>query len=136
MASKDLHSNIKAASALTPRTIATDTTTAGSTIDTSLYESVEFIVQSGTLTDGAYAVSLYAGDASNMSDEAAVTTAAGGLLGSLPSFAATDDNTVAKVGYCGGKRYVRIKVVSTGTTSGGLLSGVCVLGHPRTAPVA
>lgn len=131
---QDLHNNIKPSVALDVAAISSDTTTVGNTIDTADYGSLEFVFVAGTLTDGAYAIALFEGDASDMSDETEV--AAADLLGDAPSIAATDDDTVARVGYRGNKRYVRPKVTSTGTTSGGTLGAVAIQGHPRTAPVA
>lgn len=136
MASRDLHNNIKATPALNPQAIASSTTVNGAIIDLAGYESAEFLIQSATLTDGTYTPSITEGDASNLSDGAAV--AAGDLIGTVAdaTFAATADNSVKKLGYKGGKRYIRLNITSTGVTSGGTLAAVAVLGHPKSAPVA
>lgn len=133
MASKDLHNSIKVTPAINPAAAITgNATTTSSTIDTQGFESLEFVLQSGTITDGSFAVTLYEGDAANMSDEAVASD----TLGAAVNFAATDDNVVKKVGYRGSKRYVRLKLVQTGATSGGFVSAVAVQGHARNAPVA
>ncbi len=129
----DLHDNCEVANALSSQTIATDTTTNGEIIDTQGYHGLEFILKSGTITDGAYTVTLTEGEDSGLSD--GTTVAAANLLGSI-SFALTDDDTAKRVGYIGKKRYVRLNIVSTGTTSGGLFDGVAVKFSPFTAPVA
>jgi hypothetical protein len=132
---RDLHNNINAARGISPAAItAGNATLTSQTIDVAEYGSVEFVFQSGTITDGTFTVTLYEGDASNMSDETAVADA--DLLGTEPVFADTDDNTVKKVGYKGNKRYVRAKAVQTGATTGGFLSCLVLQGHPHTAPVA
>jgi len=133
MASKDLHNNLKFTPAINPAAAITgDGTTTSAIIDTQGFESLEFSCQSGVITDGSFTGSVYEGDASDMSDEAVATE----LLGSAPVFSASNDNVVKKVGYRGGKRYVRIKFVQAGSTSGGFLSCVAVQGHARNSPVA
>lgn len=132
---RDLHNNINAARGISPAAALTaNGTTTGQTIDTAEYGSVEFAFLSGVITDGTFTITIYEGDASNMSDEAAVADA--DLLGTEPVFADTDDNVVKRVGYKGGKRYVRAKVVQAGATSGGFITCIVVQGHPHTAPVA
>lgn len=132
---KDLHSNVKQVVAKTAAAITTDTTTVGSIIDTAGYESLEYIVLSGTITDGAYALKLEQGDDSGLSDAADVP--ADEVLGVLTGFVAADDNAVKRVGSIGKKRYQRLSIVSTDTTSGAnFFAAVGVLGHPQTGPVA
>jgi len=131
----DLHNNVKGVLAVAVQDITTNKTVTGAIIDTAGFESLEYLVTSGTLTDGAYAFVLQEGDASNLSDAAAVPAA--DTLGSLTGFAATDDDTVKRVGSIGKKRYQRLQIVSTATTSGGTnFTATAVLSHPQTVPVA
>jgi len=132
---RDLHNNAKASRGISPAAIiSANGTTTSQTVDVSEFGSLEFVFQSGTITDGTFTITVYEGDASDMSDEAAVADA--DLLGSEPVFASTDDNTVKRVGYIGSKRYVRAKVVQAGATTGGFISCLVIQGHPKTAPVA
>lgn len=135
---QDLHSNVKVSRLISPAAAITGNgTTTSQTIDTLDYGSLELILTSGALTDGVLTGTVYHGDASNMSDEAAC--AAADLIGSAPTFdqgVGADANAAKRVGYRGSKRYVRIKFVQTGATSGGFLSGVAEQGHPRVAPVS
>lgn len=132
---KDLHDNVKGTQAIGPQAIlAGNGTLTGATVDTQGFESLEIFVYSGTITDGTGTPTVYEGDASNMSDEAAV--AAGDLIGSLTAFASTDDNVTKKVGYRGSKRYVRVKLVGAGQTTGGFYGAFYVQGGARNAPVA
>ena len=89
---------------------------------------------SGTLTDGAYTITLEDGDAANLSD--ASTVASTSLVGSLPTFADTEDNTVKHVGYVGKKRYVRLSIVSTSTSSGGTFSAIALKGNAVNRPTS
>lgn len=130
---KDLHNNIENRSALNNSNITSNTTTVGNTIDTLGYEAIEFLIQSGTITDGSYAFQVFEGDASNMSDEAQV--AAGNILGTIPTLISTDDNVVKRFGVkMGSKRYMRLKVVSTGVTTGGNMEAQALLGNALQAP--
>jgi len=124
---KDFHNNITATTALASVVIATDTTTVGLIIDTQDYDGLEFIIQSGVITDGAYAILIESGDDSSLSDAAAVADKF--LLGteSDAGFALTDDATANTIGVKhDNKRYVRLSVVSTATTTGGLFSATAI----------
>ena len=135
MASKDLHNESGAAVALKHVAISANGASAGEIIDTNGFRSLEFIIQSGTLTDGTYTPKLEAGDAANLSDAVEVTAALG-LLGTIAgaTFAATDDDSVKRLGYVGGRRYVRLTVTAASVTTGGMIAAVAVLGHPWFVP--
>lgn len=126
----DINSVLTAVKALAPVVIATDTTTVCATIDNALFEALLYQVISGVVTDGAYVCHLYESDDSGMSGETEVTDA-GSLNGTVPSFALTDDGVVKQFGYRGKKRYTRLKIVSTATTSGGLFSVLALKGQGR-----
>lgn len=123
---RDLHNNVAVEPALDVAAITTDTTTAGDIIDMKGAEALEFVIVSGTLTDGTYTPLVEDGNEANHSDAAAVADA--DLLGTeaAAAFAATEDNAVKKVGYTGNKRYVRLSLVSASTTSGGTIGAVAV----------
>lgn len=134
----DMDSVIAPSRATSPGAItAGNATLTTQTIDRKGYESLEFIYISGTVTDGVFTVTMYEGDASNMSDETAV--AAADILGTSPVFTGTtsaDDDAVKRFGYKGSKRYVRCKAVQSGATTGGYLAAVAILGKPRYLPTA
>lgn len=129
----DLHHKVAVSAALNSQTIATDTDTNGTIIDTAGYHGLEFVLQSGAITDGTYTVKLQEGDAANLSDATDVSSE--NTLGSI-SFAATDDNTAKRIGYLGKKRYVRLVITSASTTSGGVFSGTALRFKPNHGPVA
>ena len=135
---RDLHNNIKVSPAIDPAAIRTgNATTTSATIDTQGFESAEFAIQSGVITDGTLTPALYEGDAANMSDEAVVTDPLS-LLGTVAgaTFAITDDSVVKKIGYRGSKRYVRLKITQAAAVTGGFFDAICVQGHARYTPVA
>ncbi|NTF69384.1 hypothetical protein [Rhizobium rhizogenes] len=138
MASKDIHDNLHFIPLFNPKAaVADDTAQVSAIIDTAGYESVELVIQNGANADvdATFAVLVQDGNVANLSD--AATVPAGQLLGTSAQagFTFADDNEARKIGYLGGKRYVRMTVTPTGNTGGTLfLSGVAVLGHPRSAP--
>jgi hypothetical protein len=135
---RDLVSNIKSSVALNAAAIASNTTTNGVVIDTKGFDQLAFVIQSGVLTDGSYAVKLQHGDVANGSDMVDA-----GVDNQQPSagvtFAATDDNVVKKLGYRGQtalKRYVRVVITSTGVTTGGTLAAQALQGRAGSYPIA
>ena len=127
----DLHNEATSKLGLTVAAIATNTTTSGAIIDTAHYESLEFYMISGTITDGTYTAQLWHGNDSGLSD--AVQLTGEEVLGSAV-FISTSDNVTKRIGYVGKKRYVQLRVVSTGVTTGGTLGAVAVLGTPHHGP--
>jgi|GEM_PF-1645089 len=130
---EDLHHNTAVDTALTSQTIATDTTTNGEIIDRAGFEGLEFVLVSGTVTDGAYAVEVWQSDDAAMADAVQVTGTE--LLGNA-DFADSDDDASKRIGTLGKLRYQQLRVVSTGTTSGGVIAGVAVKFGAKHKPVA
>lgn len=130
---KELYSTVLEKVGLNIQAISSDTTTNGAIIDTKGFESVFFVFQSATITDGTYTALIQEGDESDLSDASAVADA--DLVGTEANaaFAAADDNEVRRIAYVGGKRYVRFNVVSASTTTGGTVGAVAVLGNPNVA---
>lgn len=127
---RDLHDNIRASVTLAP---ATRTASAnGTSVDLAGFEAAEVVVATGTITDGTHTIELQ--DSDDGATFAAVADAF--LLGSEPAIGAADDNKTFRVGYVGGKRYLRASVTVSGATSGGTYGAVVIAGYPRHAPVA
>ncbi len=137
---RDLHNHIAPKRGLSPVAAGTDNTPYVSEIvDTLGFGSLEFIILTGTNTDAdaTFTTLFEEGDASNLSDHAAVADA--DLLGTeaLASFTYADDNKVFKIGYIGNKRYCRVTITPSGNNSGNIyIAGVWILGNPTTAPTA
>jgi len=129
----DLHNEATSRVGLNIAAITTNTTTSGAIIDTAQYEALEFYIQSATLTDGTYTAQIWHGNDSGLSD--AVQLTGEEVLGSAV-FILTDDNKTKRIGYVGKKRYVQLRIVSTGVTTGGTLGAVAVLGTPLHGPAA
>ena len=111
----DIHHDSKALIGLANAAIVSNTDTSGAIIDRAGFMALEFLLQMGTITDGAYAVKLEHGDLANLSDAADVDAAE--QLGDA-DFAVADDDSANRIGYIGKKRYVRLVITSTGVTTG------------------
>lgn len=137
---RDLHNNIHPLVGIAPAAAATTNAAIVSTIvDTAGYNSCEFVIITGTSTDAdaTFAVTVHDGDVANLSDAAAVPAAQ--LIGTLAQagYTFSDDGETRKIGYAGGKRYVRVTVTPSANDAGNIfLAGVWLLGHPTKAPTA
>ena len=135
--------NIKAKVALSYGQLAA--TGSGITIDTQGYGKITFLVHLHTVTtadaSNYFAVTVQEGDASNLSDGAAVSSASPSrYVGEDPSDRlvndAAADDTIMRIGVrVGVKRYMGLVLTMTGTADI-LVSAIAVLGGPRHAPVA
>ena len=139
MTTKDMHNNITASRVLSPAVAITDNTAqVGQIIDSQGYESVEYIIATGSLadTDATFTVLLEDGDESDVSDNAAVADAF--LLGTeaAASFTFAADNSIRRLGYVGKKRYTRMTITPAGNSREAYFSVVAIKGNPKTAPVA
>ena len=137
---RDLFNSIKVSRGLSPLTQTNaDTAFVSEILDTALHESAVYVILLGAMTDAdmTAVVLVEDGDASNLSDNAAVDDAY--LLGTeaAASFQFGDDLGVRKIGYIGPKRYVRVTVTPTGNNSGALpIAGAWIQGHSRRRPTA
>jgi hypothetical protein len=132
MASFDMHSDVYGVVAKNTAAISSNTTTAGNIIDTQGYEGVEFFIQSGAYTDGTYTPLLEESDAADLSGSNAVADE--DLVGLESAAAISAANTVKRIGYVGGKRYVRLSIVSASVTTGATVGATAVLGRPTVRP--
>jgi hypothetical protein len=139
MAKRDMASLVKLVPLFNPVAAVTDNTAQVSAIiDTAGFNSVTLGIQTGTLSDAdaTFTVLVEHGDASNLSDNAAV--ADDYLIGTEAgaSFTFANDNVTRKIGYVGSKRYVRMTVTPANNTGNLFLAGIAILGDPALAPVA
>ncbi len=139
----DRYSHATAVAALTPRAaIATNTTTNGTAVDLSGANggnnSLVFLVEAGTITDGTFVFKIQ-----DSPDTATWTDVTGVYLqapASLTWTSATVSGTCLKIGYLGNAngaaRYVRLVCTSTGTTLGGFITAIALLGLAGILPAA
>jgi hypothetical protein len=115
-----------------------NTAQVGQIIDRQGYDSLTYVIQTGTLVDAdaTFAVLLEEGAAANLSD--ASTVAAADLIGTaaLAGFTFADDNKVRKLGYKGAKRYTRLTITPANNTGAAPMSAVAVLASGMLRPTA
>lgn len=107
----------------------------GSAIDRSLNGGAEealVVIQTGTITDGSHAVAI---EDSDTGTSGWVAVPAGQLQGSAPTVVAANDDTIFEVGVGASRRFLRVSIVTTGATTGGVIGAVIVLGDMRHNPV-
>ena len=135
---KDLLNRIDVKRVLSPVSVADTTAQVGQIIDRRGFDSLTYVIATGSIADAdaTFTVLLEEGDASNMSDAAAVADA--DLIGTeaLAGFQFDDDNECRKLGYKGAKRYTRLTITPVANASAALLSAVAVLSSPQLAPTA
>lgn len=95
--------------------------------DAGEYRTVLFVVSTGTVTDGSHAVTVQESDDNSLWTAAPASVVQGGA----PTITNADSDSVFDVGYVGVARYVRLQVVTSGATSGGVLSAAAVLHGTR-----
>ena len=140
---KDMASGLLLKRVLSPAVGTDNTALVGQIIDRKGYEGLLFGILTGNLADAdaTWAVLVEHGDASNLSDAAAVddTMLISQTSGTAPETAAAftfaaDDN-VRKIGYVGDKRYVRMTITPTGNAGNAPIAAFALLGHAASRPV-
>lgn len=128
----DLHNSVLQKVALDIQDISTDTTTVGNIIDTLGFESIEFIASIGPTNAGTYTVILEDGDDSGLGDAAVIDSEL--VIGALPVLDTAD--TAERVGTITKKRFVRLSLLSAGSSLVNLLGSTAVLSNAHTRPTA
>ena len=138
MANMDLYNDIGILRGIDPVVLTDNTPAVSQIIDTQGYGSVTFAICVGTLADAdaTFTALVEEGDNSALSDAAAVADS--DLLGTEAGASLTfaDDNETRKIGYIGGKRYVRLTMTPAGNTGNAPIAAVAIGGHPAVSPVA
>ncbi|MBX4884035.1 hypothetical protein HJB99_07665 [Rhizobium sp. NLR17b] len=136
---RDLLNNIDLKRAISPAAATTDNTAYVSQIlDRLGSESVVFAINIGALADAdaTFAVTMDHGDAANLSDAAAVPADQMNGTLTLAGFDFNADNAIRKIGYTGGKRYVRATITPANNTGNVFISAVWILGKQNLRPTA
>lgn len=115
--------------------VVTNGTINGAAVNLGAYgaDSAIGVVITGTVTDGSHAVSFEESD-TGTSGWTAIPV--GRLSAAAPTVAAANDDTQFETGITPAKAYVRVVIVTTGATTGGLLAAVVVIGDVGTTPVS
>lgn len=125
--------------AISPAAAVTDNTAIVSQIiDVKGYDALTFVILTGSLADAdaTFTALVEHGDASNLSDAAAVPDSQ--LVGTeaLASFTFAADDKCFKIGYVGNKRYVRLTVTPASNTGNVFVAATALMGLPAIWPTA
>lgn len=126
---RDMYQELAPAVSLAPA--ARTASANGTGVDLQNSQGNMIMITAGTITDGTHAFSIE--DSSDNSSFSAA--AAADVVGSLTSFTSgTSSGTVREASYIGSKRYIRVVVTASGTTTGGVYSAVVLRARHRTLP--
>lgn len=122
--------------ALAPVVATDNTALVTAIIDRADYEALSFFTLLGTLADAdmTAAVLMEHGNASDLSDAAAVPDDMMVGTEALAGFTFADDGEARKLGYIGPKRYVRLTITPSANTGNLPIAVLALLGHPRSGP--
>lgn len=140
---KDMTSIVQLKRALSPVVATDNTALVSQIIDRRGYDTLMFGILLGSIADAdaTAAVLVEHGDASDLSDAAAVDDAmlisqtAGTAPETAAAFQFDDDNEVRKIGYVGDKRYVRLTIAPAANSGNLAFAAFALLGHPDNGPV-
>lgn len=132
-----LYSQALAVRALNYAVRSSNSAATGVAVDTGIYgnnsRDVTFVVYTATITDGTHTVTVEESDASGSGYGAIESWR---VQGTPPAIVAADDNVVFQFGVRPTKRYVRLTITDAGSTSGGAVGAVALLGAGGSNPVA
>lgn len=118
-----------------------NTAKVGQIIDHQGYESVTYVIATGTIVDAdaTFTVLLEEGNNSDLSDAVAVAdgdmiSQGSGAPETDAAFQFNDDDEVRTLGYRGTKRYSRLTITPANNTGAWDISAVCILSDRRTKP--
>jgi hypothetical protein len=129
---RDISKNHLAAISIDPQTIASDTTTNGDGVDLRDFGAAMAVFFSNdTIADGDFALKLQESD----DDVTYTDVASGDQIGTLTDFSSSAEG-VQQVGYIGEKRYIRAVIISTNTSSGGIMGANIIKGRGYKLPTS
>lgn len=136
---RDIISHLDFKRGISPAAAVTDNTAFTSQIVNRLgFESVAFLLIMGAIADAdvTFTTLVEHGDAANLSDATAVPD---DMLNGTEALATPlfgSDDKVFKIGYVGGKQYVRVTVTPANNSGNIFAAGAWILGHANLRPTA
>jgi hypothetical protein len=129
-----IYDSIVARRSISPA-VRTNGTLNGAAVNLGAYgaESAIAVVASGTVTDGSHVVSIEESDTGTGSWTA---IPAGRLSVTAPTITSANSDAQFELGITPAKAFIRVVLVTTGATTGGLLAAVVVIGDVGTTPVS
>jgi len=91
------------------------------------------LLLTGTITDGSHAVTIEESDTGTGGWSAIPV---GRLTAAAPTIAAANDDTQFEVGFITAKAFVRVVIVTSGATTGGVIAAAILIGDAQSLPVS
>jgi hypothetical protein len=115
--------------------VATNGTINGAAVNLGAYgaESAIVVVNTGAVTDGTHTFAI---EESDTGSSAWTAVPVGRLTSGAPVVLAANANTLYEVGVTPLKAFLRVTVVTTAATTGGVLAALVVVGEPGNVPVS
>jgi hypothetical protein len=136
---RDIISNLDFKRGISPAAAVTDNTAYVSQIvNRQGYDSVAFLLLMGAIADAdvSFTVLVEHGDAANLSDAAAVSDDMLNGTEALATPLFSSDDKVFKLGYVGGKQYVRVTITPANNAGNIFAAGAWILGNANQRPTA
>lgn len=134
---QEIHSKILVKASIDPAAIYNSNgTKTGAIINAKGYAQVEFVLQTGVLTDGTWTDAIFGSNDSGMAGEVQLTTTTGLISADLTEVI-TDDSVCKRQGVDvekAGFQYYRQKATQAAATIGGFISGLAILANPAVMP--
>ena len=135
---RDLYHNVLGKPVIAPAAtaVATNTAQVGAIIDRLGFESLTYVILTGTLadTDATFAVLLEESDAADLSGSNVVADEDTVNTQSAVSFDHTNSSIVRMIGYIGNRRYTRLTITPANNTGAAPMAAVAVLGSANSRP--
>jgi hypothetical protein len=133
---RDLYNHLTIRRAISPVSVADTTAQVSQIIDRQGFDSLVFAISTGSIGDADATFTILVEDdtAAGFGTGAAVADAELNGTEALAAFQFDDDNETRKIGYVGGKRYVRLTITPVGNASAALVSAVAILCNASLQP--
>jgi hypothetical protein len=130
---RDLMNHINPKRVISPAAATADNTAlVGQIIDKQNYDSLTYLIQTGSLADADATFTVLLEESNDSAMAGAVAVADADLLGTellaAPLF--SSDDRVFKLGYIGNRRYTRLTITPAANTGNVFLAVTAILGHP------
>lgn len=130
MALRDLENRVSVVQSIAPAV--RNATVTGTSVDLQGHNSAMVVFNFGTWTDGTHTPSLQ----HSLDNSTFVNCDTNSLNGAFVAVSSgAGSNTIQKIGYTGGYRYIRAVLTVAGATTGAAANAVVLRGHPSAGPV-
>lgn len=136
---RDIGQILNTTQSVLPAAARTNGTVSGTGVDLGNFDGALAVIHAGVITDGSHVVTIE--ESPDNSVWAAVGAAGkvdadrdGIVEPTLTTGGGNGGSRVHEIGYVGSRRFLRVKIVTSGATSGGFIDAVVVRGHARKQP--